>query len=174
MHISFGIRPFELEDFFRMIEQGQLDITKCNYIDVLLASLQNKFQHFEVTADLAYVLPGLLTKEVIQQLKEIKTKYGVLDTDGKNIVGIREKPSFKFKISAGINIINPDILSYIKPNSYFDMPDLINRCIKSKKRILCYEIKEYWKAIDRIEDLGQAYSEKKKNQLKKLISKIRL
>ena len=74
MVLSFGIRPFELEDFFRMIGQDQLDITKCNYIDVLLASLQDPFRHFEVTADLAYVLPGLLTIEVIQQLKEIKTK----------------------------------------------------------------------------------------------------
>ena len=74
MVLTFGIRPFELEDFFRIIEQGQLDITKCNYIDVLSASLQGQFRHFEVTADLVYVLPGLLTIEVIQQLKKIKAE----------------------------------------------------------------------------------------------------
>ncbi len=74
MTLNFGIRPFELEDFFRMIEQGKLDITKCNYIDVLLASLQDNFRHFEVTADLTYVLPGLLTIEVIQQITEIRMK----------------------------------------------------------------------------------------------------
>ncbi|MBU0628888.1 MAG: NTP transferase domain-containing protein [Nanoarchaeota archaeon] len=88
--------------------------------------------------------------------KEIKTKYGVIQTDGNMIKGVKEKPSFKFKISAGINIINPEILRYIKPNRYFDMPELINRCIKEKRNVLCYNIKEYWQAIDRMEDYNQA------------------
>ncbi len=103
--------------------------------------------------------------------KEITTKYGVLDTSGNKITGIREKPSFKFKISAGINIINPEILNYIKPNSYFDMPALINKCIKEKKKVLCYDIKEYWRAIDRMEDLNQANksSTLKKDFLKRIL-----
>ena len=92
------------------------------------------------------------------KMKQIRTKYGVLETSGDELLRIKEKPSFKFKISTGINIINPDILDYIKPNTYFDMPVLINKCIKEKRNVLCYNIKEYWKAIDRIEDLNQVNS----------------
>lgn len=102
--------------------------------------------------------------------KEIKTKYGVFDTQKNKIIRIREKPSFKFKISTGINIVNPDILDYIKPNNYFDMPNLINKCIKEKKRVLGYDIKEYWKAIDRMEDI--AYVNKKINLRKGFLKKI--
>ncbi len=72
MPLNFGIRPFDFLDFFKMIEKGQLDITNTSYIDVTRASLQDEFQHFEITADLVYVLPGLLTADVIQQLNEFK------------------------------------------------------------------------------------------------------
>ena len=56
-----------------MIEKGRLDITSINYADIVKDSLQGIFQHFEITGDLVYVLPGLLTKDVIDQLNNIKT-----------------------------------------------------------------------------------------------------
>ena len=104
--------------------------------------------------------------------KEMQTKYGVLDIRENRLIGVREKPSFKFNISTGIYIINPDMLNYIKPNSYFDMPSLINTCLKNKNKVLCYNITEYWKAIDRLEDFNEANSDKNKKLLN-WISKIK-
>jgi NDP-sugar pyrophosphorylase family protein len=104
--------------------------------------------------------------------KEMQTKYGVLDIKENRLVGVREKPSFKFNISAGIYIINPDMLNYIRPNSYFDMPALINTCLKNKRKVLCYDIKEYWKAIDRFEDFNEANS-KGNSKLLNWISRIK-
>jgi len=58
-----------------MIENGQLDMANVNYLDVAEKSLKMvDFQHFEFTADLVYVLPGLITEEVMTQLKEFKNK----------------------------------------------------------------------------------------------------
>jgi len=72
--LRFGIRPFEFRDFIGMIKKGKIDISSVNYTDVVKDSLQDKFTHFEVTADLAYVLPGLLSEEVINQLTEFKNR----------------------------------------------------------------------------------------------------
>ncbi|MFX0013177.1 MAG: cobamide remodeling phosphodiesterase CbiR [Promethearchaeota archaeon] len=72
MVLLFGVRPFEFQDFIGMIEQGKLDISSVNYTDIVKASLQDGFQHFEITGDLAYVLPGLLRKDVIDQLNEVR------------------------------------------------------------------------------------------------------
>ncbi|MFX0124681.1 MAG: cobamide remodeling phosphodiesterase CbiR [Candidatus Hodarchaeota archaeon] len=72
MALLFGVRPFEFQDFVGMIETGKLNISSVNYVDVVKASLQDKFRHFEVTGDLAYVLPGLLSSDVINQLTEVK------------------------------------------------------------------------------------------------------
>jgi len=72
MVLRFGIRPFEFQDFIRMIEKGQLDMASVNYADIVKASLLDNFQHFEITGDLIFILPGLITNHVIQQLKEFK------------------------------------------------------------------------------------------------------
>ncbi len=73
MTLRFGVRPFEFPDFIGMIEKEKLDISSVNYTDVVKDSLQGNFNHFEITGDLAYVLPGLLSKDVINQLIEFKT-----------------------------------------------------------------------------------------------------
>lgn len=73
MKFRFGVRPFEFQDFVHMIENGKLDISNVSYLDVAKKSIEMvNFQHFEFTADLVYVLPGLITKEVINQVKEFK------------------------------------------------------------------------------------------------------
>ncbi|MFX1507501.1 MAG: cobamide remodeling phosphodiesterase CbiR [Promethearchaeota archaeon] len=73
MGLCFGVRPFEFQDFIKVIKKGK-DISSINYTEVVRNSLQNKFQHFEVTSDLAYVLPGLLSNDVINQLTEFKNR----------------------------------------------------------------------------------------------------
>jgi sugar phosphate isomerase/epimerase len=77
MVLNFGIRPFEFTDFIEMIEEGNLNISKVNYSDVVSSSFLNNqvsFHHFEITCDLAYVIPGFFSEEVIVQLNEFKIK----------------------------------------------------------------------------------------------------
>jgi len=74
MNLRFGVRPFDFPDFVKMIETGKLDLNRVKYIDVLKTGLQNDFHHFEITSDLMFVLPGLLTSSTIQQLNQIKSK----------------------------------------------------------------------------------------------------
>lgn len=76
MNLSFGIRPFDFTDFIQMIKEGNLDISAVKYIDVVSSTFQQieaLFQHFEITCDLAYVLPDLLNDDVITKLKDFQT-----------------------------------------------------------------------------------------------------
>lgn len=75
MTLLLGIRPFEFEDFLKMIVDGRLDISQASYLDVLQTTLGNEFKHFEISADLAYVLPGLLTPSVVSDLREYKNAH---------------------------------------------------------------------------------------------------
>ncbi|MFW9778095.1 MAG: cobamide remodeling phosphodiesterase CbiR [Candidatus Heimdallarchaeota archaeon] len=75
MTLLFGIRPFEFEDFLKMVVDGRLDLSQANYLDVLQTTLGNEFKHFEITADLAYVLPGLLTPDVVTGLRTYKDEH---------------------------------------------------------------------------------------------------
>ena len=74
MPLKFGNRPFDFSDFFKLILNGKIDISNLNYIDVMRNSIDVGFKHIEITGDLPYVLPGILSPEEIEQMVEIKKK----------------------------------------------------------------------------------------------------
>jgi NDP-sugar pyrophosphorylase family protein len=94
---------------------------------------------------------------------EYQSQFGVIKLNGNRITGVEEKPIIKLDISAGIYIINPEIIQLVPENSYYDIPDLIKDCLKKNKTIVGYEIKEYWVGIEDIKNLGEAAEELSKN-----------
>ncbi len=77
MPLNFGIRPFEFSDFISMIGEGTLNVTQVDYCDLVASSFNrndNLFQHFEVTCDLAFVLPGFFDSKTMQRLNEFRIK----------------------------------------------------------------------------------------------------
>jgi len=72
MGLLFGTRPFEFTDFFALIQNGKLDFSKLNFIEVVKRHMEAGFSHFEINGDLTHVLPGIITPEVINGLVELK------------------------------------------------------------------------------------------------------
>ncbi|NPD89931.1 MAG: sugar phosphate isomerase/epimerase [Asgard group archaeon] len=77
MGLLFGTRPFEFVDFFSLFQDGKLDFTKLNYIEVVNKHMSAGFKHFEINGDLVHVLPGIITPEVIKVLAEIKEQNDI-------------------------------------------------------------------------------------------------
>jgi hypothetical protein len=46
------------------------------------------------------------------------------------------------------------LLKYIKKNTYLDMPNLINKLIKNKKKISIFPLHEDWKDLQKPSDLS--------------------
>jgi len=86
---------------------------------------------------------------------KFKTRYGTIEVKGNEIKKIQEKPTLKFNISAGIYVVNSSILDIIPQDTYYDIPQLIEESIRRKKRVLGYFIKEYWFAVEYIDDLNK-------------------
>ncbi|MBU3190621.1 nucleotidyltransferase family protein [Clostridium bowmanii] len=78
--------------------------------------------------------------------------YGIINSEKCIIKSIEEKPTKEYLINAGIYCINPDVIDYIPKDEYYEITELINKCIKQGKRVGSYEIKEYWMDIGKIED----------------------
>ena len=85
-----------------------------------------------------------------------ESPYGVIEVDGINFKSITEKPSFKHFINAGIYLISPSILTKIKSNIYLDMPDLLNKSLFNKSKIVVYPMYEYWLDVGRVDNLNKA------------------
>jgi dTDP-glucose pyrophosphorylase len=88
---------------------------------------------------------------IVSSHKNFKIPYGVcnLDENG-NLSNIDEKPNFDFLINSGLYLLKKNIISLIPYNQKFDFTDLINECIKKKKKIGIYPI-----PADQWIDIGQ-------------------
>jgi dTDP-glucose pyrophosphorylase len=83
--------------------------------------------------------------------------YANLHVDNGLLVDIKEKPNKNFIINAGIYVLEPDLLDYIKHNSYLDMPNLIESRIKSGDKVNVFPLHEYWIDIGDMETYRDAY-----------------
>jgi len=105
------------------------------------------FHHYQSGAEITVV-----TKEHSQQIE-----YGVVSVaDDSQIKGIQEKPSHFFKISAGVYVVSPSVLAMIPPDSFFDMPELVNLAISSNRKCCYYNAGGFWLDIGREKDLNYA------------------
>ncbi|EGK8036565.1 CBS domain-containing protein [Campylobacter lari] len=87
---------------------------------------------------------------------EQQIPYGVVKISNNDIKDIEEKPMQKFLVSAGIYVLEPEVLKYIKKDVYLDMPNLIKRLLDKKLKINSYILQDYWIDIGRLEEYEKA------------------
>lgn len=95
-----------------------------------------------------------------------KVPYGVIEMDGVKVKRILEKPTYSYRVSGGIYVLNHELLDLIPSNRYFDITDLIEEIISREKEIIAFPIEEYWLDIGMPNDFIKANEDY--NQLFKL------
>lgn len=90
---------------------------------------------------------------------EYQIPFGVIETNGQNLISIKEKPVHKSFVNAGIYVLNPEVLNVIPNGQFFDMPDLFNELIEQKENTTAFPVLEYWLDIGRIADYEKANAE---------------
>jgi NDP-sugar pyrophosphorylase family protein len=120
----------------------------------------------------------LLTKINFQQLMEfhdeqesnatmcvreydLQVPYGVvsMDLEKQEIRKISEKPVHSFFVNAGVYVLQPEMLSFIPDQKYYDMPSLFELLIQKKYVTGAFPIREYWLDIGQKDDLIRANGE---------------
>ena len=86
----------------------------------------------------------------------ITVPYGIFDLDGRNIKGIKEKPTFNYYANAGIYLIKRSLLSLIPKDTFFDATDFMNMLIEKGYKVIRYPITGYWLDIGKFEDFNKA------------------
>ena len=90
---------------------------------------------------------------------EHKLPFGVLELEDARLSGIVEKPSTTFNVSAGIYVLNASVIEIVPTNTFFTMPDLVNKLLENKQNIGAYRIDEYWLGIENIDHINEAVKE---------------
>jgi NDP-mannose synthase len=89
--------------------------------------------------------------------RQVHIDLGVIQMNGDHtITGYQEKPIIEYRVSMGIYIFEPQVLSFIPRNEYLDFPDLIKILLRHDKRVLAYPFDGYWEDLGRPDDYTQA------------------
>ncbi len=90
---------------------------------------------------------------------DFQVPYGVVEIEQQRITGIKEKPVQRFFVNAGIYVLNPESLSEIPHEQFFDMPSLFEKLIAQQKNTVVFPIHEYWIDIGQMADYEKANNE---------------
>jgi dTDP-glucose pyrophosphorylase len=90
------------------------------------------------------------------RVHEWQHPFGVVQTDGVEIVGFEEKPVARSHINAGVYALDPTALTVLTANDRCDMPTLFERLQAVARRTVAYPMHEPWLDVGRPDDLATA------------------
>ncbi|QNI72335.1 mobA-like NTP transferase domain protein [Synechococcus sp. NOUM97013] len=90
---------------------------------------------------------------------EFTVPFGVVQTNGVELAGFVEKPTYRNQVNAGVYVIDPQLLPLLPPHQFTDMPNLLLDAHDAGYRVFVYPIHEYWLDVGRPEALLKAHRE---------------
>lgn len=90
------------------------------------------------------------------RLHEWQHPFGVVQTEGVEIIGFEEKPIARSHINAGVYALDPEALDSLTEGAVCDMPTLFERLQGKAKRTVAYPMHEPWLDVGRPDDLEAA------------------
>jgi dTDP-glucose pyrophosphorylase len=96
------------------------------------------------------------------RVHEWQHPFGVVQTQGIEIVGFEEKPVARSHINAGVYVLDPSALCLLSNGAQCDMPSLFERLQAKKMRTVAYPMHEPWLDVGRPDDLKRANAESTK------------
>ena len=74
----------------------------------------------------------------------VSIPYGILDLEGRNIIGLLEKPKYNYYANAGIYLFKRRALDEIPENTFFNATDLVEKLIAEGKSVIRYPLNGTW------------------------------
>jgi len=73
--------------------------------------------------------------------------YGVLRTADHHLLHIEEKPTLRQLVSAGMYVVQPEVLRYVPRDRPFSMPDLVDAILRDGRTVTVFPLLERWSDI---------------------------
>jgi NDP-sugar pyrophosphorylase family protein len=107
---------------------------------------------------------GMVTIAMSQ--KKVQLELGVMEFNrAHQLTRYIEKPMLSYSVSMGIYVFEREVLKWIPSKKYLDFPELIQKLIKQRVKVVCYPSNDFWLDIGRHEDYEEA--QKKFQEMRK-------
>jgi NDP-sugar pyrophosphorylase family protein len=98
---------------------------------------------------------GMVT--IAMNQKKVQLELGVMEFNrAHRLTRYIEKPRLSYSVSMGVYVFEKRVLQWIPSRKYLDFPDLIQRLIKQRVKVVCYPSKDFWLDIGTHEDYKEA------------------
>lgn len=87
---------------------------------------------------------------------EYQVPYGVIQSQGRHITSMVEKPVQRFFVNAGVYLLAPELVQRAPKSQHIDMPTLLKQEIAQQRHVNMFPIHEYWLDIGRMDDFRKA------------------
>jgi dTDP-glucose pyrophosphorylase len=86
----------------------------------------------------------------------INVPYGIFELEGRNIQGIKEKPTYNYYANAGIYLIKRNLLDLIPEGTFLNATDFMDLLISKEKTVIRYPLIGYWIDIGNLAEYQKA------------------
>ncbi|WP_106829656.1 nucleotidyltransferase family protein [Parabacteroides pacaensis] len=135
---------------------GSIKFVKKIYNDTVLVMNSDLFTNLDYEDFYLHFKKNEADMSVAAVPYPITVPYGIFDLNGRNILGIKEKPTYNYYANAGIYLIKKELLSFIPAEEFYNATDFIELLIKNKRKVVRFPITGYWLDIGKYEEYYKA------------------
>ncbi|MGE7090265.1 nucleotidyltransferase family protein [Lysinibacillus sp. NPDC048646] len=156
---ALGVNISYIEEDKRMGTAGALSLLKKNLDSPILVMNGDLLTQVNFEQLLQFHEETEASATMCVREYEYQIPYGVIETEGQQLVSIKEKPMHRSFVNAGIYVLSPDVFEYIPQGEFYDMPDLFKQLMDEQKNVSAFPVREYWLDIGRMADFERADDE---------------
>lgn len=86
----------------------------------------------------------------------VNVPYGIFELEGREIQGVKEKPTYNYYANAGIYLIKRKLLDLIPADTFYNATDFMEKLISNNHKVIRFPLTGYWIDIGKHEDYIKA------------------
>jgi dTDP-glucose pyrophosphorylase/CBS domain-containing protein len=153
---EFGVQIEYIRETERLGTAGALSLLRSRPSHPLLVvngDVLTKLHH--ATLLQSHIASGAVATMAVRE-HQVEVPYGVVELEGRRIAKLREKPTYNLYVNAGAYVLQPEVLSRVPSNTFYDMPRLFEQLMLEDLQTHAYPLEGYWLDIGQIADYEQA------------------
>lgn len=163
---AFGVTIDYVEEQKRMGTAGALSLIKSRLKDPFFVMNGDLLTQVNFNQLMQFHIEQGAAATMCVREYEYQIPYGVIETNGTDLVAIKEKPVHRSFVNAGIYVLSPLVLEMIPQNQFYDMPTLFEKIMDKGLKTSVFPIHEYWLDIGKTSDFERANSFYKSEEYK--------
>jgi dTDP-glucose pyrophosphorylase len=105
---------------------------------------------------LAFHRAGSFAATMALREHTVKVPFGVAEIDGVRVSKLIEKPALKYRINAGIYVLDPQVVARVPKGRMFPITELLEGCMADRLAVGAYHMQEVWNDIGLPEEYARS------------------